>query len=243
MTSSSPAAEARCALVTGTSRGIGRAIAERLLTRGHAVVGLARGSADIAHPAFHEVTIDLADLVSLPGRIDGILAEHPIDALICNAGAGRFGTLETFSARQIEAAIALNLVSPLVVCRQCVARLRQTPRSDIVFIGSESALRAKRQGSLYSAAKFGLRGAAQALRDELAGSNCHVGIVQPGMVRSSFFDTLNFEPGPETAHALVPSDVADAVMQLLDAPDHAIIEELVVKPRQHVVNKRPQRNL
>jgi short-subunit dehydrogenase len=139
---------------------------------------------------------------------------------------------------QIQQSIALNLISPLCIARDCIPTLRKRERSDIVFIGSTSALQGARYGSLYSAAKFGLRGVAQALSHEVASANCHVGIVQPGSVRTSFFDQLSFEPGPDEAHALHAEDVASAVRSMLTSPDRAVINELLVQPRQHVVQKR-----
>jgi len=79
---------------------------------------------------------------------------------------------------------------------------------------------------------------AQALGYEVAGANCHVGIVHPGMVRTDFFNELDFEPGPEQAHALNSIDVANAVLSMIMAPDNAVVSEIIVQPRQHVVQKR-----
>lgn len=167
-----------------------------------------------------------------------VLKEHPVSALICNAGRGDIGSLENFSSKQIAASLTMNLISPLVIARQCIPAFRQRERSDMVFIGSTSALTGARYGSLYSAAKFGLRGVAQALSHEMAGANCHVGIVNPGSVRTQFFDTLDFEPGPEEAHALDADQVAQTVMTLLRSADNAVISEVTVQPRQHVIKKR-----
>ena len=116
--------------------------------------------------------------------------------------------------------------------------LKQHDRSDIIFIGSESALKGGRYGSIYSAAKFGLRGAAQSLRHECAGSNCHVGIIQPGMTDTGFFDTLSFQPGPHKNNSLLAEDIATATLSMLNAPDNAVVEEIVVNPIQHVVQKK-----
>jgi len=146
--------------------------------------------------------------------------------------------LENFSGDQIQSSITLNLISPLNIVRECLPHLRQQPRSDIVFIGSVNALQGARYGALYSAAKFGLRGLAQSLSYEVSSVNCHVGIVQPGMVRTSFFDNLDFEPGPDEAHALQAEDVATAVASMITSPDNAVINELLVQPRHHVVKKR-----
>ena len=230
--------EKGCLLVTGGSRGIGRACCEALGNAGYRTISLSRNPPGTPLPSDTHVSIDLSDLERTTSLIKTLLTEHDINGLICNAGRGDIGSLENFSAQQIQQSIMLNLISPLCIARLCLPALRRQARSNIVFVGSTSALQGARYGSVYSASKFGLRGVAQSLAHEVANANCHVGIVQPGMVRTGFFDELDFEPGPEAAHALLDSDVASAVLSMVSTPDHAVISELVVQPRQHVVQKR-----
>ncbi|MFK7855770.1 MAG: SDR family oxidoreductase [Granulosicoccus sp.] len=225
-------------LVTGASRGIGRACCDVLATQGIGVVSLSRSTpADIPTTETH-YRVDLEDFTETSATIKQVLQSHSISGVICNAGRGDIGSLENFSVQQIQQSLAFNLISPMCIVRQCLPTLRKCKRSNIIFIGSTSALQGGRYGSIYSAAKFGLRGVAQALGYEVAGANCHVGIVHPGMVRTDFFDELDFEPGPEQAHALNAIDVANAVLSMIQAPDNAVVSELIVQPRQHVVQKR-----
>jgi len=231
----------RTVLLTGHTSGIGLACAQQLLTQGHTVIGIARTKIDTTEQnqdRLHQYTIDLSQTDELVSAVNPLLDEHAIDALICNAGEGQFGSIENFSAAQIESNIVLNLISPLILLRSAIPHLKQHERSDIVFIGSESALRGGRYGSIYSAAKFGLRGAAQSLRHECAGSNCHVGIVQPGMTDTGFFDDLSFEPGSHENNSVNAQDVANATLSMLHAPDSAVIEEIVVNPLHNVVQKK-----
>ncbi len=230
----------RTVLLTGASRGIGAAIATQLVQRGHTVIGLARWhqASATALPGVQRVPLDLSDLEQTSQVVSRLCRQHAIDTVVLNAGTGDIAPLENISVKKIGPSLQLNLASPLVVARECVADLRSRDRSDLIFIGSESALNGGRQGSLYSAAKFGLRGAAQALRQELAGANVHVGIVQPGLTRSSFFDTLEFEPGPNEANALHPEDIAQAVLTMIESDDRAIIDEIVIKPRQNVIARK-----
>jgi len=227
-----------CLLVTGASRGIGRACCETLGEAGYRTVSLSRTAPDTPLESDTHVSVDLSDLDEVASCLKVLLNEHDISGLVCNAGRGDIGSLENFSARQIQQSITFNLISPLCIARLCLPALRRKARSNIVFIGSTSALQGARYGSVYSAAKFGLRGVAQSLAHEVANANCHVGIVQPGMVRTGFFDELDFAPGPAESHALLDSDVARAVLSMVSSPDHAVVSELVVQPRQHVVQKR-----
>jgi len=237
----------RTVLVTGHSKGIGLAISEALLQAGHSVIGVSRTRVS-DRDRLTQYSTDLSDLSATSALAKSLLADlssvqnqaNTLDAVVCNAGIGQFGALENFSAQQIEHSIQLNLISPLVLLRSLLPALKKHSRSDIVFIASESAVQAGRFGSVYSAAKFGLRGAAQSLRAECASANCHVGIVNPGMVRTEFFKQLSFEPGDESQHALLAQNVATSVMSMLSSPDNAVIEELNVRPLQHVVQKKKQ---
>jgi NAD(P)-dependent dehydrogenase (short-subunit alcohol dehydrogenase family) len=228
----------RIVLVTGGSRGIGLACCLLLGESGFKTISLSRTPPPVSLSTNTHISVDLTDPSATSSALKRVLSEHEISALVCNAGRGDIGSLENFSPVQIQQSIALNLISPLCIARDCLPTLRKRERSDIVFIGSTSALQGARYGSLYSTAKFGLRGVAQALSHEVASANCHVGIVQPGSVRTSFFDELSFEPGPDEAHALLADDVANAVNSMLTSPDRAVISELVVQPRQHVVQKK-----
>lgn len=230
----------RCVLVTGASRGIGAAIAHTLVARGDTVFGLARWEQphEQLPDTLERIVVDLSDLEQTSQVVRTLSQQQPIDTVVLNAGRGDISPLENISSSAIGPSLALNLASPLVVARECLVSLRTSVRADLVFIGSESALKGGRQGSLYSAAKFGLRGAAQALREELAGANVHVGIVQPGLTRTGFFDALDFEPGNDESHALHPSDVVAAVLSMLDSDDRAVVDEIVVKPRHNVIARK-----
>lgn len=228
-------------LVTGASKGIGLATCKALLDEGHSIVGLSRSKPEsLANtPSFSHREIDLLDNTAIAQIVPSILKQHAdISGLINNAGVGMFGSLEEFSFEQISNSLQINLLSAIHITRLLTPKLKRQQRSDIVFIGSESALQGARYGSIYSAAKFALRGFSQSLRHECANSNLHVGIINPGMVSSSFFDSLNFQPGDDRNHSLNPSDVAQAVMQLILAPDNSIIEEITLNPAKRVVKKK-----
>ena len=224
-------------LVTGSSRGIGRAIVKALLGKGYKVTGIARSNDNpIDGMSFNFA--DLNDIDTTARLIGNLCKSTNISAVVCNAGSGMFGSLETHSPTQISQHLQLNLCSPLVVAQAALPLLKKHSRSDLIFIGSESSMQGGRYGSLYSAAKFGLRGAAQSLKHECASANCHVGIVQPGMVRTSFFDELDFEPGSSDDNAIHPDEVAKAMISMLEASDNTVIDEIVLNPIKRVVQKK-----
>ena len=225
-------------LITGTSSGIGLAAARRLTERGHTVIGIARRLSPLEHPLYSHQQIDLS-IPTASEKLNAIAKEHnDITAIISNAGGGQFGSLENFSPKQIGQSLQQNLLSHIYLVRAFIALLKQQSHGNIIVMGSEAALSGSRQGSLYCAAKFGLRGFVQSLREECSTRNVHVGIINPGMVRDEFFDQLHFEPGDDHNHALAVEDVVDAIELMLGSGSNAVVDEINLSPLTHNVRKK-----
>lgn len=225
-------------LITGASRGIGRALSLKLLGTGSQVVGVGRNFSEwsLPHAGFDAVVADLSDLDGIPRLLTDLAKAHPeLDGVISNAGAGRFGNLEQLSALQLRANVDLNLTQHILVARTLLPLLKRRDSADLVFMGSESALSGGVKGAVYSACKTGLRGLARALRQECAASGVRVGIVNPGMVRSGFFDELSFEPGAAPENAIAPDDVADLIVAMLSAPPGTVVDEVNLSPLKKVL--------
>ncbi len=232
--------EIRRALITGSSSGIGLAIARQLLAQGYEVTGISRrGQVEaLEHDNFCGESIDLANTGAVESGLKTILETREFDCFIHAAGQGHFGSIEQFSVAQIEESIRVNLVSGMLICRSLLPRMRKRGAGRIVFIGSESALQAGRKGALYSAAKFGLRGFCLALREDCANDGIQVSLVNPGMVRSPFFDNLSFAPGAAPENAIEVTDVAEAVLQILNTSTNIVIDEVNLSPRVKSINFR-----
>lgn len=223
----------RQALVSGASSGIGLAIARQLLAQDYQVTGISR-RARLAEPGddnFHPLGLDLGDLAAVESRLGELLQTRQFDCFVHAAGRGDFGSIEQFSRAQIEESMRVNLLSGMIICRALLPSMRRQRRGRIVFIGSESALQAGRKGALYSAAKFGLRGFSQALREDCAADGIQVSLVNPGMVRSPFFDELAFAPGALAENAIGVDDVAAVVVQILQSSANIVIDEVNLTPR------------
>ena len=228
----------RTILVTGASSGIGHAIATLLLRRGYRVIGLARDFSKAAFDSknFVAISIDLSRLDELAARLETLIQKEPaIDGIICCAGSGRFGSLEEFSHTQIRALIELNLTSPIYLARTLIPGMKQRASGDIIFMGSEAARTGGKRGAVYSAAKFGLRGLAQSLRQECAASGVRVSIVNPGMVKTAFFDELDFQPGDAPDNYILPEDVALAVLAILETRTGTVFDEINLSPQKKVI--------
>ncbi|MDD1623186.1 MAG: SDR family oxidoreductase [Methylococcaceae bacterium] len=228
----------RTVLVTGASSGIGRAIAQNLLQQGHAVIGVSRDCRKFIRQMdnFSSAQLDLSDLKELPQKIRQLQQKFPeIDAVVFSAGMGRFGSMEEFSYPQIEALMTINFTSQVFLTKALLPALKRKANSDLIFIGSEAALKGTRKGAVYCASKFALRGFTQALREECGNSHVRVCLINPGMVKTPFFEQLNFEPGDHESNTILPEDVADAVSYVLDSRTQIVIDEINLSPLNKVV--------
>ena len=228
-------------LLTGAGGGIGRSIATLLLSSDWRIVGVGRDPSrpEFSQKEFSQATIDLSDLEHLPEQLRLLASEHEdIDSVVCAAGVGRFGSLEEFSYQQIRELIDINLTSQLYVVRAFLPLLKRRGRGDVVLIGSEAALAGGARGAVYSATKFALRGFCQSLRQESAAAGIRVTLINPGMVRTDFFDQLDFEPGEDLAHAIVPEDIAVAVKMVLSARAETVFDEINLSPLKKVVRRK-----
>ena len=166
----------RRALITGTTSGIGYAVARHFTDRGQRVVGLARSAAPDIGPGYRHIRGDICD----PGTRDAaVRAAERLDLLVLNAG-----TCETADLGDEEAAgvwhrmIEVNLHAPYALLRRALPVLR--PGASVVFIGSTLSLRGRPGYSAYCAAKHGVLGVVRAAALELAPRSIRVNAVCPG---------------------------------------------------------------
>ena len=226
-------------VVTGASSGIGRATASRLLENDYHVIGIARdfSKCPVDSKQFTTLELDLSRLDELPARLDELARDQPsISGLVCCAGSGRFGSLEDFSFEQIRELIDLNLTSQVYVVRALLPAMKRRQAGTIILMGSEAALAGGKRGAVYSAAKFGLRGLAQSLRQECASSDLRVSIINPGMVKTGFFDTLDFRPGDADDNYILPEDVAAVVLEVIETRSGTVIDEINLSPQKKVIH-------
>lgn len=228
----------RTVLVTGASSGIGRAVAKNLLQQGHIVIGVSRDCGRFTRkmPNFSPLQLDLSQLNDIPKKIRQLQQSFPaIDAVVFSAGSGQFGSVEEFSYPQIEALMTINFTSQVFLAKALLPALKRKAKSDLIFIGSEAALKGSRKGAVYCASKFAVRGFTQALREECSKSNVRVCLINPGMVKTAFFEQLNFEPGDDQSNAISPEDVAAAVSYVLGSSSNIVIDEINLSPLNKVV--------
>ena len=171
-------------VVTGASRGIGRAIAARLVTGGARVIGTATRKltdADVL-PGMECLPVDFREPAQL-AEFTAFIRQLPrLDACINNAGINRIKPLEEVTPQDYRDVLCIDLDAPYAVCQAAAAVMTKAARGRIVNIASIWSVITKPQRSLYSAAKTGLVGLTRALAAELGPVGILVNAVSPGFV-------------------------------------------------------------
>ncbi len=183
-------------LVTGTSSGLGKATAARLMRTGYRVVGVSRRPVDpeswgedAAHYA--HVCQDLAATDEIPALVRAVVTEHGVPyGLVNNAASGSDGLLATMHNSEIERALVLDLLSPIVLTKYVSRQMVAAGRGRVVSISSIVARSGFRGLSVYAAAKAGLEGMTRSLARDVGSRGVTVNCVAPGFVDTEMTTTL-----------------------------------------------------
>jgi uncharacterized protein len=207
----------RTVLLTGATGGLGHAIARRLHRAGAKLVLTGRRTelleALAAETGARTVAVDLSDA----GATERLAADHAgVDIVVANAGLPGSGHLLSFSVDEIDRAIAVNLRAPMVLARVIGERMVERGSGHLVFMSSLSGKAATPRTSVYCATKFGLRGFASALRQDLRSAGVGVSAVFPGFVRDAGMFAESGGKLPPGVGTSTPEEVADAVARAIE---------------------------
>jgi len=228
------------AVVTGTSSGIGEAIAKALLARGWRVIGISRQPMHFDSDLYTHYSVDISNYEALAETARRIIkqAAH-IDALVNNAGVGHFGPHEELSVEQITEMVSVNLLAPLLLTKLLLRPLKEA-RGAVVNIASFSAWESSSHGAAYAATKAGLKHFGDSLFEEARKSGLRVATISPDITRTTFYDDLSFAPEDNTEAAITPECVAQTVIDTLRARAGTVITHVVMRPQRLLLKKRPR---
>ena len=223
------------AVVTGGTRGIGRAIAESLLRSGASVAICGRtretvdqACAELKHSTGGDIFGEAADVSKWDqmGHFFGTVASRfgGLDILVNNAGMGVFRGIQDLTPEDWRNTIDLNLTGVFNCCKQALPLLRQND-GYIIQISSLAGINAFAGGAAYNASKFGLNGFSEAIMQDLRYENIRVSYIMPGSVDTDF--------SPRSGRAewkIAPQDVAEVVLALLHMPARTLVSRVEMRP-------------
>ncbi len=228
----------KVAIVTGGTKGIGRAIADALLREGVSVCVSARQVESIGarDGDFNEqdsgrelmFPCDVRNYQHVKGLIEYTVKElGGIDILINNAGVGIFDTVENTSPEDFRAVLETNLFGVFHCCHAAIPEMKERGGGYIINISSLAGANPHPRMAAYNASKFGLNGFSEALMQEVRHDNIKVSYIMPGSVNTEFGGDA---PGGENSWQLTPGDIARVVMDLLHHDDRSLPSRVEIRP-------------
>jgi hypothetical protein len=227
----------KSAIVTGSTKGIGRAIAEALLREGMNVCVSARNSDEI-----EKAVLELSDAGGgVTGAVCDVrsyeeakaLVEHTVeefggvDVLVNNAGIGIFGRIDETSPEDFRAVLETNLFGVFYCCREAIPQMKKRGGGYIINISSLAGTNAHPQMAAYNASKFALNGFSEALMQEVRHDGIKVSYIMPGSVNTYFGGD---EPKEEQSWQLQSEDIARVVVNLLHHDDRSLPSRVEIRP-------------
>jgi 3-oxoacyl-[acyl-carrier protein] reductase len=229
--------DGQVAIVTGGSRGIGRAIALALAGEGAAVVIAARSADRLAEAAAfvrqaggraETVVTELADESSIRNLVRVTQDRFGrLDILINNAGITHSAKFEETRTEDLDRCWTINARAPFLLCREALPLLRRSEAASIVNISSVVGVKGYPLQSAYTASKHALRGMSISLAEELRGTNIRVHVICPGAVDTGMVG--NVRPDIKKEDLIRPEEVAELVLYLVTHRGNAVVDELHIR--------------
>ena len=227
----------KVAVVTGGTKGIGRAIAETLLKAGASVFICARDKSEL-----RAALEQLAEVGKVDGEICDVRSEAQVEAmlgeatrvfggvdiLVNNAGVGFIGEkIEEMSPDKFRQTLETNLFGVFYSCHYAIPLMKKRGGGYIINLSSLAGQNAHPKMAAYNASKFGLNGFSEALMQEVRADNIKVSYICPGSVNTYFGGD---EPSEAQSWQLQPEDIAQTVLDLLKMNDRALPSKVEIRP-------------
>ncbi|GAC1367618.1 MAG: SDR family NAD(P)-dependent oxidoreductase [Hymenobacter sp.] len=223
----------KTAIVTGASKGIGRATVEALLARGAAVAGWARTApTNLVHDRFQFFECDVRDEHAVAEAFTNTVRElgPEIHVLVNNAGLGIMGDVDGFQTEDWNLMFDTNVLGTFLCTRAVLPQMKRQHAGHIVNVASLAGTAGTAGMSGYCATKYAVRGFSDALFKELRPAGIRVTCVMPGSVETNF--NGNHPGATPDPYKMPPSAIADAIVHALEAPDTTLISEVQLRPAQ-----------
>lgn len=229
--------DGKVAFITGGTKGIGYAIAERLVQEGARVYICGRGKGDLKqaiewlsnHGAVDGEVCDVRSEEQVRMTLDECVRRFGgLDILVNNAGIGIMGkTVEELSGDEFRQTLETNLFAVYYCCHYAIPLMRKRSGGYIINVSSLAGQNAHPRMAAYNASKFGLNGFSEALMQEVRQDGIKVSYICPGSVNTYFGGDT---PSDAQAWQLQPGDIAQVVMDLLSMDPRALPSKVEIRP-------------
>ncbi|HVF48604.1 MAG TPA: SDR family oxidoreductase [Pyrinomonadaceae bacterium] len=228
----------KTAIVTGSTKGIGRAIAEALVREGANVCVSARKSEEVERAVAElgdageggvtGAVCDVRDYDEVKALFEHTVGEFGgVDVLVNNAGIGMFSTVAEMSPEDFRAIIETNVCGVFYCCHEAIPLMRARGGGYIINISSLAGTNAHPRMAAYNASKFGLNGFSEALMQEVRQDGIKVSYIMPGSVNTHFGGD---EPSADQSWQLQPPDIARVVLDLLRHDERSLPSRVEIRP-------------
>ncbi len=227
----------KTALITGASRGIGKAIALKLASAGVRIIACASSKQNLEQTvseikskngAVESLSCDLAQADQVKHLAqEALQAYGQIDILINNAGASIKKTFDQSTDEEWNRLFAVNAMAPFILCRECLPALKKSPAASIIQIGSVVAHKGYEGQSLYSASKHALLGFTKVLAEEVKSFGIRVHSINPGGVYTDMVKSMR--PDLDPSGLIQPEEIAEIVHFLLTHRNNAMLDDIHIR--------------
>ena len=222
----------KVAIVTGSSKGIGLATVNLLLSSGVKVAGWSRSKTEINHPDFRNFQMDIRDRKSVENAYNQTISHfgNDVHILINNAGLGVCALFEDLKVEEWHQMFDTNVNGIFYTTRLILPQMKKLEEGHIINISSIAGTTGIETLSAYCATKFAVRGLSQSLYKEVRNDGIKVTCINPGSVQTNFFDEIDSITANE--NMMQPTDIASTILHcLVSSPNYHHVD-IEVRPLQ-----------
>lgn len=219
-------------LITGASKGIGRACAELFLKKNYIVINASRTEgSSVKNKNYHFYKTDVSKEKDVKKLFEFAVSKFSkIDVLICNAGFGKFANLAESKTKDFDEMFAVNVKGLYLCNRYALDSMLKRKSGTIINISSIAGKNGIATASIYSATKHAVIGLSASLMAEVRKENIRVVTICPGSVDTNFFDDPSAILSSRRETILSSKDVAEVCLLSAELPQNALLNEIEIRP-------------
>jgi len=232
--------EEKVAVVTGASRGIGKAICNKLMDNSYCVIANGRTIDNVFQQKDNLIlnNCDLLDDKTAEKLLDDALKTYDrCDILIVNAGILESNPIDTIDIDKMCQMLRLKVEMSFRLIYTFLKYFNKVGRGHIIITSSVLGTKTRENSGAYAACNHALEALAESLRMELSDTDIKITCIEPGLVETNLHNEWEIKPKEllNISNALAPEDIADVVLDILKKPDYIRIPKYMILPKGHKI--------